>query len=115
AARRCAGMERVFVPVDGTSLLLTDRARNKGFGRVGGSGEASRGLQVMSAFAVAADRTPLGVCGQLWWARDKPPTPRPRSRKGSYRGRFRERETRYWVDMLEQTSALFREHAPEVR
>lgn len=113
--KRCIGTGHVFVPVDGTSVLLTDRTHAKGFGRVGSRGESSRGLQIMSALAVAPDGKPLGVCEQLWWARDKPPMPAPRSRKGGHRARFRERETRYWIDALEQTNALFREHAPDVR
>src|ERR1700687_721966 len=34
AARRCAGSQYVYVPVDKTSLNITDRAKDKGFGMV---------------------------------------------------------------------------------
>lgn len=112
---RCRDFEYVFVALDPTSLTLTDRTQNKGFGRVGASNKLAQGLHVMNALAVAPDGAPLGLCEQLWWVRDKPPTVRPANRKGSYRGAFDEKETRYWIDALTQTQQLFAQHADGVR
>src|SRR5258706_8468916 len=59
---RARGLPFVFVPVDGSSITLTDRAHEKGTGRVGTTSFCARGLEVMSAIAVAPDGTPLGYC-----------------------------------------------------
>ena len=49
-AKRCQGERIVYVPVDGTSLTLTDYSGRRELGRVGMRFFA-RGLQVMSALA----------------------------------------------------------------
>src|SRR5258708_5605143 len=48
AARRCHGKPFAYVPVDGSSLKLTDRSGGKGLGQVGTNQRAGRGLHVMT-------------------------------------------------------------------
>jgi hypothetical protein len=50
-AKRCRGERIVYVPVDGTTLTLTDYSGRRELGRVG-TRFFARGLQVMSALAV---------------------------------------------------------------
>jgi hypothetical protein len=72
-ARRAAQFPFVFVPLDGTSLTLTDLARAKDFGSVGARARGARGLKVIDAVAVAPDGTPLGIAAMKWWARGARP------------------------------------------
>jgi hypothetical protein len=95
-ARRAETYSYVFVPVDGTSLNISDWKRTKGLGIVGARFVGATGLQVMSAMAVAPDGAPLGLCGLQFWAR------RGRSRR---RGRHdlrkvASKETNYWLQTL---------------
>ena len=60
----------VYVPVDGSSLALTDERGEKGFGGVGATDVGARGLKVISALAVGTDGVPLGLIGQHFWARE---------------------------------------------
>lgn len=62
----------VFVPVDGSSLTLTDRKKKRDVGRVGANKYRARGMIVVSALAVSPEGTPIGLCGQAWWARQAP-------------------------------------------
>ena len=71
-ARRCASFPFVFVAVDGSSLSVTDRRRARDVGGVGTWSQGARGLQVISAVAVSPRGAPLGLCGQTWWARERP-------------------------------------------
>jgi hypothetical protein len=112
---RCAAYDEVFVAVDSTSVSLADHANCKGFGRVGISAKSSRGLYTMNALAVAPEGTPLGLVDQHWWARDKPKAARPKSKKGRYRARFRDKETRYWVDVLTDVDERFKHHPSGVK
>jgi hypothetical protein len=70
-AKLARAFEFVFVPVDGSSLSVTDRKEKRAVGAVGAHKFAARGLIVASALAVSPDGTPLGLCGQRWWARNK--------------------------------------------
>lgn len=101
---RACGQTRVFVPIDGTSLLLTDEDGSKGLGAVGSRRTGGLGLQVMSAIAVAQDGTPLGLCAQRYWARVKRST---RKSDKSDRRPLEEKETRYWLDVMSEVRALF--------
>jgi hypothetical protein len=112
---RCAEYDTVFVAVDSTSVSLTDHANCKGLGRVGISAKPSQGLYTMNALAVAPDGTPLGLVDQHWWVRDKPKAPRPKTKKGRYRARFRDKETRYWVDVLTDVDERFKQQPSGVR
>lgn len=109
AARRSVGQDYVFVPVDGSSLNLTDGTGEKGFGIVGARSVGAKGLIVMSAIAVGKDGTPLGLCGQHFWARTKRSTRRSEKKD---RRRLEEKETRYWLQVIAHAQKIFAEHAP---
>jgi hypothetical protein len=108
ALKRCRGQRRVYVPVDATSLTVTDRARSKGFGGVGAWSDGSRGVHVMSAFAVNEDGCPLGICGQRMWVRENRSQASGKGRSGD----LQQRETRFWLDLLENTHAGFAKTSP---
>lgn len=110
-ARRAAEHAFVFVPVDGSSLNLTDRAGTKDLGVVGARSVGARGLQVMTAIAAAPDGTPLGVCGQTWWARKG----RVRRKGKRDKRQVRSKETQHWLDVMQHTSAVFADEAPSTR
>ncbi len=105
--RQCVGEPWVYVPMDGSSLSLIDRVGGRDIGKVGNWSQGGRGLQVESALAVSMDGTPLGLCGQRWWARTKPAA-LPR------KFRSMEKETRHSVELLDEVHTLFREQAPQV-
>src|SRR5262249_49176635 len=106
---RCRGHKRVHVPLDATSLTLTDVAGKKGFGAVGSWKQGSRGIHVMTAFAVAEDGCRLGICGQQMWTREQ----RSKSSGTQRSGDIESRETRYWLDQLRDTHRAFAESVPE--
>src|SRR5687767_14599121 len=68
-AQRCAELPFVYCAVDGTSLTLTDRRREKDFGSVGSHAEGARGLKVINAMVLSPEGVPLGISAQQWWAR----------------------------------------------
>jgi hypothetical protein len=111
-ARRAAEYSFVFVPIDGTSLNIADHARSKGTGVVGARFVGARGLQVMTAIAVAPTGTPLGIAHQVYWAR------RGRKRPGGKQGgradrrHFSSKESRHWVDTTKRVAHEFEQHAP---
>jgi hypothetical protein len=75
----------------------------------GGAGNA-RGLQVASALAVSPDGTPLGVCGQTFWARTAPVQ---RHRRKRYRSHL-DTEMGHAVTLMHDTHALLQVEAPGV-
>lgn len=99
ALKRCREYARVFVPLDGSSLSLTDRRSRREVGSVGARRQGARGLIVASALAVSPDGTPLGICGQTWWARTERST---HSSRHSMRG-----EMRHGVELLDQVRQRF--------
>jgi len=111
-ARRAAGAPFVLVPIDGSSLNLTDRTGEKGLGIVGARNKRAMGLCVMSAIAVAANGTPLGLCGQTFWARKQRSTRREEKHD---RRKTEEKETRYWIEVMGHARTVFAEHAPGTR
>lgn len=92
----------VFVPIDGSSLSLTDRAERRDVGVVGSHKYRARGLIVVSALGVGADGTPLGLLGQTWWTRE-------RAKKAS------RRELLYSTDVIEDVLCVMGEKAPSTR
>ncbi len=109
-AARAARSDYAFVAVDGSSLNLTDLARCKGFGAIGTNTAGARGLKVINAYAVSPEGVPLGICAQVWWAR----TPRAR-RQDHQRRKLDVKETRHWVEGIENTCATFEKVAPSTR
>ena len=98
-ARVCATEQRIYVPIDGSSLSLTDLAARRELGRIGSKGN-TRGLEVMSAFAVGESGRPLGLLDQRWWARDHEPRKRDKYQSQCINNRHLERETRFWLETL---------------
>ena len=105
--RQCSGRAAVYVAIDGSSLALTDQSGRRDVGQVGNWSQHGRGLQVASALAVSLDGTPIGLCGQRYWARQE----RSKRRK---RIHSLKTETRHSVELLQQVHAAFAEQAPEV-
>ena len=68
-AEKCLAELFVFVPVDGSSMNLTDTMGKKGLGIVGSRSIGATGIHVMSAIAVSREGTPIGLCGQKFWKR----------------------------------------------
>jgi hypothetical protein len=108
-AGRAAKFPFVFVPLDGTSLSLTDLARAKDFGSVGARARGARGLKVIDAVAVAPDGTPLGIAAMKWWARGARPA-RSRCARSTA-----EKESQHWLDAIDATSTALRSGAPATR
>lgn len=89
----------VVVPVDGTSITITDRHRKRDFGRVGSNNNGARGLKLVDALAVQPDGTVAGWLALTFWAR-----PDADSSASDHQLRARpieEKETRYWVGAIE--------------
>jgi hypothetical protein len=107
ALRRCAALKRVVVPIDATSLTLTDKSRRKGFGAVGSWRQGSQGVHVMTALAIDQEGTALGVAAQKFWVRKR------RSKASKKAASPANCETRFWLDTLVETHAAFREQAPD--
>ena len=110
-ARRCADEEFVFCPVDGSSLTMTDWGKSKDFGLIGSRTEGGRGIKVMNAIALSPSGVPLGVCSQRWWNR---PVRKPR-RKNRDQLPPEEKETRYWLEAMQQTREVMAAHAPDTK
>jgi hypothetical protein len=105
--RRCDGHKRVFVPVDGTSLRITDKKAEKGLGAIGRWGSALRGAHVMSALAVDDDGHTLGLVAQKMWVREKRTFRRHSGNRAEYGG-----ESEAWVEVLTECTAAFASAAP---
>jgi hypothetical protein len=84
---RSRGANLVFVPIDGSSLHVVDRAKRTDLGLVGTYTNNARGVQVVSALAVTLAGTPLGLCAQTFWTR-------PTRRRNRTRSKYQPVETR---------------------
>jgi hypothetical protein len=109
AARRITG-PYALIAVDGSSLTLTDRQQAKGLGAIGTRQFSSRGLKVISAYALDHRGVPWGLLDQRWWAR-----PAPKKLKDRKKRPLHQKETRHWVDAIESASERLRAHAPQTR
>ncbi len=96
----------MFVAVDGSALSLKDEAKRKAIGGVGAWVKGGRGIQTMSALAIATDGTPLGICGQRMWARAEPSQCKPNE------GPTARSESRYWLELLDEVCDAFAEGGP---
>jgi transposase-like protein len=109
-AIRASAEPYVYVPIDGTSLSLADRANAKDFGSVGSFERGARGLKVIDAIAIDPRGVPLGVAGMRWWARQ-----RPTRRDKRWRRRTEDKETQQWLESIAETQQLFEMKAPGTR
>jgi hypothetical protein len=107
-ARRCAEHRFVFVPVDGTSLTLTDRVHGKDFGAIGTIEAGARGLKVVDAIAVSPAGVPLGCFAMRWWARQE------RVAGPSYTRATAAKETQHWLDAIDDVRSRLQAH-PDTR
>ena len=114
-AKRASAEAFAYVAVDGASITLTDRERAKDFGRVGNQDQL-RGLKVINALGLSPRGVPLGLFTQVWWAR--PPAPvriggrkerRAQKAKSKRQRSSEEKETRYWLQAIEQATASAKE------
>jgi len=101
-ARLAGGEPYIFVPVDGSSLTVTDRSKVREVGTVGVYSMRARGLIVISALAVTREGTPLGLSGQKWWSRD-PAAKSPKS------------ELLHSIEVIDSVLDVMREHAPKTK
>jgi hypothetical protein len=111
-ARRAAKEQFAFVPIDGSSLNITDSQKTKRLGVVGARSIGAQGLQVMTAIALSPEGVPLGICGQEFWTR---PAAAKRGKGKHDRRTFDQKETRYWLDVMAQTRAAFEREAPKTK
>jgi hypothetical protein len=95
-ARRCHEYPWVFVAVDGSSLSFADRACSRDVGHVGKWSAHGRGMIVTSALAVSPAGSPMGLCGQRFWAREA------RASRPTRKWRATETETARCVELLGQ-------------
>lgn len=103
-AERSAPYPFVFVPVDGSTLSPVQQQHMKGYGPVGTSKTTTQGLESYNAIALTPDGTPLGLAGQLWWAR--PQEALSKKQKAAPRS-LADKETQYWLDTLAQVNDTF--------
>lgn len=111
-ARACRELKRIYVPIDGSSLTLTDRAKRRELGRVGNTRVKSRGLQVMSALAIDEQGSALGLLDQRWWTRDNAPKRRRGNAQKCFRSGYLKTETRFWLEALTSCDDRLEEQAP---
>lgn len=106
---RCQQEQTVIVPIDGTSLNLTDNARIKNLGGVGAWSKGAQGVQVMTAVALTSEGSALGMCDQRMWVRSA------RSPHGRHGALGKTSENRFWLEILRETTRTFGETAPLCR
>lgn len=109
-ARRCAALPFVYVPVDGSSVTITDHACGKGFGSIGDRVHGARGLKMINALLVSPLGVPLGLGAQVWWQRQSDAAKKDRARRHT-----QEKETQHWLDAMQQTRAAMAANAPRTR
>lgn len=109
-AQQCAAQNLIYVAIDSTSLTLTDRKKRRELGRVG-KRWPTRGLHVMTALGVDHLGAAVGILAQNWWAQDKP---RNRKHMKCFGNRYLERETRYWIDSIQDVSRRLEKQAPSI-
>lgn len=108
--RRISAEECVVIPVDGTSLTLSDHAEKKGFGSVGSRAQGARGIKIIDAIAVSPGGVPLGVVAMRWWSR---PIVGPPARDRQLLAPH-QKEVQHWLDAIDDVEELL-QRAPRTR
>lgn len=105
AMRRATSESFVFVPIDGSSITLVDRAASKDFGSLGALCRGGRGLKVISGLALTPEGVPLGLLSQVWWTRTqaRKQTAKAKRKRNSKR-KVEEKETRFWLKAIDDTN-----------
>jgi hypothetical protein len=98
----------VLIPLDGSSLTLTDRQCSKGFGHIGPLRCRAQGLKVMNTLALTPQGEVLGVPTQRYWMRTG------RAKQRGYR-RVHERESAHWRYAVDEVSERRARLAPNTR
>jgi hypothetical protein len=102
--QRCWREPVVFAPLDATSFNLPDPDERRGMGAIGTHGVGAQGLHLMSGIVVDMHGVPVGLCGQRYWARQQ----RVGLGRDDYDRRdIDQKETRYWLEVLEEAQAAF--------
>ena len=109
-ALRASGLPYVFVPIDGTSISVADRARARDFGNVGADSHGSRGLKLIDALAVEPTGTPVGWLALTFWKREADRKVLPRETHARKTRPLEERETRFWVKTIKAATGVLDEH-----
>jgi hypothetical protein len=94
-AQRASAFPYVFIPTDGSSLLLSDTEGTKGFDGVGWWAKGGSGLQTLTAIALSPEGIPLRILGQQMWAREQ----RTASQGTDCRAPH-QRESQRWLDLM---------------
>jgi hypothetical protein len=104
-AQRCRGYAFVWVPIDGSSLSVTDTQKSKGTGRVGSPPSDGRGLKTMGAIAISPDGTPVGLAELHLWSRAE------KKRSGNHQlVPFEQRESHRWNQIALRVHQRFATH-----
>ena len=100
ALERCRDKSVIYVPIDGSSITLSDPSKTKRLGSIGARKFPTRGLQVMTALAVEEDGTPAGLVDLRAWVRP------PKSRESRFRRRAqRKTEMQHLTDTVDAVLA----------
>lgn len=110
-ARRCEGLDFVFVAVDGTGVSLSDPSHTKPLGPIGMLCLPTRGLFAFDALAIAPNGTTLGLLDLRFWARGIFDTNMVRYDQR----RTGVTEIRFWNAAIESSMQVLASHAPNVR
>lgn len=112
-ARRCQSERTVIVPIDQTTLTLTDRTGSKGFGRTGttdvGQKIVRRGFHVMTALVVGGTGVNHGIVGQAWINRQ---AKAPHALRWRDKRPVEERESGLWTRVIAESLAMLRAQSP---
>jgi hypothetical protein len=97
--QRLQAHKLVLLAQDTTFLNYTHHPATSGLGPIGGG---QRGLVMHSTLALTPHGLPLGVLAQQIWARPDPATATPKRPRRP----IREKESRKWLDALDETVTL---------
>jgi len=97
----------VWVPIDGSSLKFTDKAKRKGLGSIGTRKSGALGLKTMSASAVSPTQGVVGLLSLRLWKR-----PLRRAKKPLAKRKVKQKETQHWLETMRAVRGRLQRHAP---